>query len=183
MPSGMCRIGHCQDLTQRLGHSQPAAHVPERLRAEVTADYNAMMYSASREESLQRRNAFLRKWRVKCWCIANSLEEAGDRLFTFTALPPMQWRSARTTNALERLHEEFKRRIKHRPYCRPPRRPQCCSGPCSLQVRLRCENSMAGKPWPSAPSISRLILPPDPLPSCDRRPRHRIPTQFATAPL
>ena len=24
----------------------------------------------------------------------------------------MQWRSARTTNAIERLHEEFKRRIK-----------------------------------------------------------------------
>jgi hypothetical protein len=31
---------------------------------------------------------------------------------TFTRLPPGQWRSARTTNAIERLHEEFKRRIK-----------------------------------------------------------------------
>jgi hypothetical protein len=40
------------------------------------------------------------------------LEEACDRLFTFTRLPPSQWRSARTTNAIERLHEEFKRRIK-----------------------------------------------------------------------
>jgi len=28
------------------------------------------------------------------------------------ACPPTQWRSARTTNAIERLHEEFKRRIK-----------------------------------------------------------------------
>jgi putative transposase len=37
---------------------------------------------------------------------------AGDRLFTFTRLPPSQWRSVRTTNAIERLHEEFKRRIK-----------------------------------------------------------------------
>ena len=40
------------------------------------------------------------------------LQEAGDRLFTFTRLPPSQWRSVRTTNAIERLHEEFKRRIK-----------------------------------------------------------------------
>jgi hypothetical protein len=32
--------------------------------------------------------------------------------FTFTRLPPSQWRSARTTNAIERLQEEFKRRIK-----------------------------------------------------------------------
>ena len=44
--------------------------------------------------------------------IRGELEEAGDRLFTFTQLPPSQWRSARTTNAIERLHEEFKRRIK-----------------------------------------------------------------------
>src|SRR5947209_8441940 len=32
--------------------------------------------------------------------------------FTFTRLPVSQWKSARTTNAIERLHEEFKRRIK-----------------------------------------------------------------------
>jgi putative transposase len=30
----------------------------------------------------------------------------------FARLPPSQWRSARTTNAIERLHQEFKRRIK-----------------------------------------------------------------------
>ena len=61
---------------------------------------------------LQRRKAFLRKWRVRHRAVAESLEEAGDRLFTFTQLPASQWRSARTTNAIERLHEEFKRRIK-----------------------------------------------------------------------
>jgi transposase-like protein len=30
----------------------------------------------------------------------------------FTWLPLGQWKSARITNAIERLHEEFKRRIK-----------------------------------------------------------------------
>ena len=88
------------------------AHAPERLREEITADYNEMMYAASREEIMERRKAFIRKWRSKHWAVVNSLQEAGDRLFAFTCLPPMQWRSARTTNAIERLHEEFKRRIK-----------------------------------------------------------------------
>jgi len=41
-----------------------------------------------------------------------SKPQAGERLFTFTRLPSSQWRSARTSNAVERLHEEFKRRIK-----------------------------------------------------------------------
>jgi hypothetical protein len=36
--------------------------------------------------------------------VANSLEEAGDRLFTFARLPLSQWCSARTTSAIERLH-------------------------------------------------------------------------------
>jgi len=44
--------------------------------------------------------------------VATSLEEAGENLFTFTRLPKSQWNSARTTNAIERLHEEFKRRFK-----------------------------------------------------------------------
>ena len=59
-----------------------------------------------------RRKAFLRKWRIKCCPVADSLEEAGDKLFTFTRFPPSQWKSIRTSNAIERLHEEFKRRIK-----------------------------------------------------------------------
>jgi putative transposase len=49
---------------------------------------------------------------ASCRPVADSLEEAGERLFAFTRLPPSQWRSVRTTNAVERLHEEFKRRIK-----------------------------------------------------------------------
>jgi putative transposase len=34
------------------------------------------------------------------------------QLHASTRLPPGQWKSARTTNAIEWLHEEFKRRIK-----------------------------------------------------------------------
>ena len=40
------------------------------------------------------------------------MDEAGDRQFAFLRRPPSQWKSARSTNAIERLHEEFKRRIK-----------------------------------------------------------------------
>jgi transposase-like protein len=57
-------------------------------------------------------SAGIRKWRLKHRAVADSPEEAGKRLFTFTRLPPSQWRSLRTTNAIERLHEAFKRRIK-----------------------------------------------------------------------
>ena len=50
--------------------------------------------------------------KLRCRAVADSLEEAGECLFTFLRYPPEQWRSVRTTNAIERLQEEFKRRIK-----------------------------------------------------------------------
>jgi putative transposase len=93
-------------------HRNLLAHAPERLHDEITADYTDMIYAATPENIEARRKAFIRKWRLKHRAVADSLEEAGDRLFTFARLPPSQWRSARTTNAIERLHEEFKRRIK-----------------------------------------------------------------------
>ena len=93
-------------------HRNLLAHAPVRLHDEVTADYTDMIYAATPEEIDTRRKAFIRKWRLRHRPVADCLEEAGDRLFTFTRLPRSQWRSARTTNAIERLHEEFKRRIK-----------------------------------------------------------------------
>ena len=93
-------------------HRNLLAHAPQRLHEEITADYNDMIYATTREEIEARRKAFIRKWRLKHRAVADSLEEAGDSLFAFTRLPPSQWKSARTTNAIERLHEEFKRRIK-----------------------------------------------------------------------
>jgi putative transposase len=93
-------------------HRNLLAHAPERLHDEITADYTDLVYAPTREEIETRRKAFIRKWRLKHRAVADSLEEAGERLFAFTRLPPTQWRSVRTTNAIERLHEEFKRRIK-----------------------------------------------------------------------
>jgi len=103
VPTQRCTVHKLRNLV---------AHAPKRLHDEIASDYNAMMYANTAEEVEKQRRAFLRKWRVRHSPVADSLEEAGDRLFTFTRLPPSQWKSARTTNAIERLHEEFKRRIK-----------------------------------------------------------------------
>jgi transposase-like protein len=93
-------------------HRNLLAHAPDALHDEISADYNDMIYAKTAKEIETRRKSFIRKWRLKCRAVADSLEEAGERLFTFTRLPESQWKSARTTNAVERLHEEFKRRIK-----------------------------------------------------------------------
>ena len=93
-------------------HRNLLGHAPKHLHDELTEDYRDMIYAETAAEVETRREAFLRKWRLKCRAVADSLEEAGERLFAFTRLDPSQWKSARTTNAIERLNEEFRRRIK-----------------------------------------------------------------------
>jgi putative transposase len=88
------------------------AHAPKHLHDEIKAEFNDMMHAKTADEVLSKRRVFLAKWKLRCRAVADSLAEAGERLFTFLRYPPEQWRSLRTTNAIERLHEEFKRRIK-----------------------------------------------------------------------
>jgi putative transposase len=93
-------------------HRNLLAHAPKHMHDELTEDDRDMIYADTPAEIEKRRKAFLRKRRLKCRAVADSIEEAGARLFTFTRLDPTQWKSARTTNAIERLNEEFRRRIK-----------------------------------------------------------------------
>ncbi len=58
------------------------------------------------------RIIFERKWAKRCPGVATSLREAGDELLTFFSFPKAQWKTLRTTNTIERLHEEFRRRVK-----------------------------------------------------------------------
>ncbi len=93
-------------------HRNLLGHAPKHMHDELTEDYRDMIYAETAAEIETRRKAFLRKWHLKCRAVADSLEEAGERLFAFTRLDPSQWKSARTTNTIERLNEEFRRRIK-----------------------------------------------------------------------
>jgi putative transposase len=128
------------------------AHAPKHLHDEIKADFNDMVHARTAAEVLARRNAFLAKWRLRCRPVAESLEEAGERLFTFLRYPPEQWRSLRTTNAIERLHEEFKRRIK-------------------TQCLLPCAETAAMLFWALLASGQITMRRVDGWPTLDRSPR------------
>src|SRR6202040_4159985 len=79
-------------------HRNLLAHAPERLHEEISNDYKDMIYADTKQEIATKRTAFIRKWRLKCKAVADSLEEAGNKLFTFTRFPKSQWKSLRTSN-------------------------------------------------------------------------------------
>lgn len=85
---------------------------PVRFREELREDYRRMIYGESAAHVQKARAAFVRKWKLRCPAVIVSLDEAGDELFTFLRFPASQWKALRTTNALERINEEFRRRTK-----------------------------------------------------------------------
>jgi len=88
------------------------AKAPVGLREELKEDYRRMIYGSEAAAVEKARAAFHRKWKLRCPAVATSLDEAGDELFTFLRFPKSQWKALRTTNALERINEEFRRRTK-----------------------------------------------------------------------
>lgn len=88
------------------------AKAPVRLREELAEEYRRMIYAETRTLVDQARTRFTKKWRLRCPAVVECLEEAGDDLFTFLRFPQTQWKALRTTNALERINGEFRRRTK-----------------------------------------------------------------------
>ena len=88
------------------------AKAPARLREELTEDYRRMIYGETFTTVEHERVRFTKKWQLRCPAVVESLKEAGDDLLTFLRFPPSQWKALRTTNALERINEEFRRRTK-----------------------------------------------------------------------
>jgi putative transposase len=121
------------------------AKAPAHLREELAEDYRRMIYDESREAVEHARVGFARKWKVRCRAVSSSFEEAGDQLFTFTAFPLSQWKALRTTNALERINEEFRRRTKTKLRCQTKKRFCFCCSACCAAAKSPCVGSSAGR--------------------------------------
>ena len=87
-------------------------HAPKSLQTEVKADYDAIINAEDFDKARMAYGSFVRKWSRKAESVARSLEEAGMDLLTFMRFPKAQWRSLKTTNIVERLNHEFRRRTK-----------------------------------------------------------------------
>lgn len=85
---------------------------PVHARPELKRDYDRIIYAASGLDARAAYDALVKKWTPLCAPVVRSLEEAGLDLLTFYAFPKSMWKSLRTTNALENLNREFRRRTK-----------------------------------------------------------------------
>jgi hypothetical protein len=135
-------------------HRNLLAHAPERMREEITADYNDMIYAATREEIETRRRSsanggssiVLLRTALRRPTIGSSPSRGCRRANGAAFAPPTR------SSGCTRSSSVGSRR---RRCCPRQTLRRCCSGLCSLQVRSTCAKSMAGKRSPPSPSISQ----------------------------
>lgn len=85
---------------------------PQEAYPELKQDYLKITEAKSLEGAQAAYKRLVAKWSSKLPGVVKSLEEAGAELLSFYAFPKLQWKCLRTTNPIERLNLEFKRRVK-----------------------------------------------------------------------
>lgn len=75
-------------------------------------EFEQALRAAGEAEARTAHRRFVAKWKPLAPKVAASLLEAREELLTFYRFPASQWKALRTTNAIERLHEEFRRGVK-----------------------------------------------------------------------
>jgi putative transposase len=116
--SGLCRavqlvwpkaaVQRC--AVHRLRNMQRKA--PKHAQEEIADDFHEIVYAKDGKTAEAAREAFRLKWERSCPGEVRSLDEGGDELLTFYGFPKQQWKTIRTTNVIERLNGEFRRRVK-----------------------------------------------------------------------
>jgi transposase-like protein len=88
------------------------AHAPRHAEEAIRTDYRAIVDAKDEAEARSAWRRFVKKWEKKLPAVVHSLEEGGEQLLTFYRYPESQRRCLRSTNLVERMNKEFRRRVK-----------------------------------------------------------------------
>lgn len=81
-------------------------------KKEVSDNLRDIFYAKDKKTALIRYDCFIKKYQNDFPGAVKSLENSIDSCLTFFSFPEEEWISLRTTNAIERVNKEFKRRTK-----------------------------------------------------------------------
>jgi putative transposase len=88
------------------------AKVPKKLKKAVADDLRSIFYASSKHKAMEFFDIFKEKWQQDLPSAVKCLENSIEACLTFFICPEEEWISLRTTNIIERLNKEFKRRTK-----------------------------------------------------------------------
>ena len=88
------------------------AKVPKKHKKAVADDIRSIFYASSKKKAREFFDIFKGRWEKDLPSAVKCLDTSIDACLTFFKFPEEEWISIRTTNVIERLNKEFKRRTK-----------------------------------------------------------------------
>ena len=88
------------------------AKVPKKLKKEIADELRSIFYASSKDKAMAFFQEFKERWAKELPSAVKSLENSIESCLTYLAFPEEEWISLRTTNVIERLNKEYKRRTK-----------------------------------------------------------------------
>jgi putative transposase len=85
-------------------------YIPEKQQDQVRAELKAIFYQTSREKADQELAAFVAKYETTYSSAIECLKRDLEACLTFYSFPEKHWKFIRTSNVIERLFEEVKKR-------------------------------------------------------------------------
>jgi putative transposase len=88
------------------------AKVPRKLKKVIADEVRSIFYASSRKKALEFFGEFKTKWEDELPSAVKCLENSINACLTYLNFPEEEWLCIRTTNVIERINKEFKRRTK-----------------------------------------------------------------------
>jgi putative transposase len=102
------RVQRCQVHVAR----NVLAKVPQKFKQAVADGMRSIFYASSREKARELFAEFKGSWEKQVPSAVKCLEKSLDACLIFFNFPEEEWISLRTTNIIERLNKEFRRRTR-----------------------------------------------------------------------
>ena len=133
------------------------AKVPKKLKQEVADDIRSIFYASSREKALEFSTRFTVRWQKEVPSAVKCLQNSLDNCLTFFDFPEEEWISLRTTNVIERLNKEFKRRTKPMEIVAGENACYTLLAFISIKMEMHWRSNPVGKVRYNLPSLRSLI--------------------------
>ncbi len=98
-----CQVHVCRNVL---------AKVPRKLKKVIGDEIRSIFYASSRQKAMGFFDQFKRRWEKELPSAVKCLENSLEACLTYLSFPEEEWICLRTSNVIERVNKEFKRRTK-----------------------------------------------------------------------
>jgi len=133
------------------------AKVPQKLKQPVADDMRSIFYASGKAKALEFARQFNERWQKEVPSAVKCLQNSLDSCLTFFDFPKEEWISLRTSNAIERLNKEFKRRIKPMEIVAGENACYTLLAFISIKMEIHWRSNPIGKVRYNLPSLRSLI--------------------------